>query len=201
MNIAVFVSGNGTNLQALIDAQSKGDLSEGCIKLVVCDKPGVFALERAKETGIKTFVLEPKDFDKREDFDKEILKVLEKEKIELIVLAGFMRLLSGCFIQEYKNKILNVHPSLLPSFKGVNGIRKAFEYGVKVTGVTVHFVSEKLDEGPIVLQEEVDIKEDETLISLEEKIHEVEHKLYPKAVKMFVDGKLTIDGRIIKVKK
>lgn len=201
MNIAVFVSGNGSNLQALINAQAKGELSSGEIKVVVCDKPGVFALDRAEKAGIKTVVLDSKEFDSRESFDKKIVNKLKSEGIELIVLAGFMRLLSGFFIKEYENKILNIHPSLLPSFKGVQGIKEAFEYGVKVTGVTVHFVNEELDAGPVILQEEVDVEEGDSLEMLEKRIHVVEHELYPIAVKMFIDGKLTIDGRKVNFNK
>lgn len=199
MNIAVFVSGSGTNLQALIDAEAKSLLGEGKITLVVSDKPEAFALKRAEEAGIKTFVLEAAGFSSREEYDKKIIEALKKEKIDLVVLAGFMRLLSPLFVDEYEGRILNIHPAILPSFKGTHGIRDAFSHGVKVTGVTVHFVNKELDDGPIILQEEVEIKEDDTEETLEERIHKVEHKLYPEAVRLFTEGKLKIEGRKVKV--
>jgi phosphoribosylglycinamide formyltransferase-1 len=195
MNIAVFVSGSGTNLQALIDAQEQGKLSSGKITLVVCDKAEAFALKRAEKAGIATYLLEASGYASREEYDKKITDKLKEENVDLIVLAGFMRILSDPFIESHIGKILNVHPAILPSFKGTHGIKDAFEYGVKVTGVTVHFVEKELDAGPVISQEEVRVEEDDTLDSLEEKIHAVEHKLYPEAVRLFVEGKLKIDGR------
>lgn len=198
MNIAVFVSGSGTNLQAIIDAVSRGEI-KAKIALVVSDNKDAHALERAKKSGIETFILNPKGFVSRQVYDKEIIKELEKRKIDLIVLAGFMRLVSDYFIEKYKNKVLNIHPALLPSFKGTHGIKEASEYGVKKTGVTVHFVDEHLDHGPIILQETVSVEDNDTLKTLEEKIHKVEHELYPKAIQLFVDGKLKIKGRKVKI--
>ena len=192
MNIAVFVSGNGTNLQAIIDAVSHGKINTK-IALVISDNKDAYALTRAKEASIETFVLSPKGFKTREDYDKEIIKELQKRNVELVVLAGFMRLVSPYFVKEYNNRIINIHPSLLPAFKGTHGIKDAFESGIKTTGVTVHFVDSELDHGPIILQEAVKISENDTLESLEKRIHEVEHRLYPKAIKMFVDGKIVIE--------
>lgn len=199
MNIAVFASGEGTNLQALIDSGERKELGKGKITLVVSDKPGAFALKRAEGKGIKTFVLEVRLFPSREEYDREIIKKLKEEKIDLIVLAGFMRLLSPFFVDEYEGRILNIHPALLPSFKGTHAIKDALLHGVKVTGVTVHFVNKELDDGPIMLQEEVGIKETDTEESLEERIHKVEHKLYPEAVKLFTEGKIKIEGRKVKI--
>ncbi|MGD2278891.1 MAG: phosphoribosylglycinamide formyltransferase [Candidatus Omnitrophota bacterium] len=201
MNIAVFASGNGTNLQALIDAAERGELAGARLVLVVSDNPGAFALERARKARIKTFVLEGGKFKSREEFDKIVIEELRKEKIELVVLAGFMRILSGRFISEYENRILNIHPALLPSFKGARGIKDAFDYGVKVTGVTVHFVNNELDAGPIILQDCVEIDKEDTLDSLEEKIHKAEHKLYPEAVRLFSRGRLRVEGRKVIIKK
>lgn len=199
MNIAVFVSGNGTNLQAIIEAVSSGELK--CkLSVIVSDNKDAYALTRAEKAGIDRVILDPKKFKTREDFDREAIKELEKRKIDLVILAGFMRLLSDSFIKKYKNRIMNIHPALLPSFKGTHGIKDAFEYGAKVTGVTVHFVDEKLDNGPIILQEAVELKENESMEGLEEKMHQLEHKLYPKAIKLFLDGKLDIAGRKVKVK-
>jgi len=188
MNIAVFTSGNGTNLQAIIDAVSSGAINAK-IALVVSDNKDAYALRRAKKAGIQTFVLSHKEFASREAYDREIIKELEKKKIALVALAGFMRLLSPYFVKKYKNRILNIHPSLLPLFKGTQGIKDAFESGAKKTGVTVHFVDEELDHGPVILQEAVNIEKNDTLDTLEEKIHKVEHKLYPKAIQLVMEEK------------
>ena len=199
MNIAVFVSGNGSNLQALIDAGARGELADGKIVLVVSDKPDAYALERALKAGIKTFVLESSGFSSREEYDKEIMKELEKEQIELIVLAGFMRILSENFVDSYEGRIMNIHPALLPSFKGTHSIKDAFEYGVKITGVTVHFVDKGLDSGPVILQTCVAVDEEDTMETLEEKIHKEEHKLYPEAVRLFAQNRLKINGRSVSI--
>jgi len=194
MNIAVLCSGNGTNLQAIIDSVKAGYIPAK-IELVISDKKEAFALSRAKRAGIETIALDKKDYKSREEFDKEIIKHLKKSNVELVVLAGFMRLLSPYFIKEYKDKIINIHPALLPSFKGTHGVKDALDSGVKVTGVTVHFVDEHLDNGPIILQRYVDIRDDDTEETLLERIHKEEHKIYPEAIKLFVEGKLKIEGR------
>jgi len=200
MNIAVFCSGKGTNLQAIIEAVKRGEIKAD-LSLVVSDNPSAYALERAKTAGIETVVIEPKNFSTREDFEKEIIKHLERKKIDLICLAGFMRILSPSFVQKYKNRILNIHPALLPSFKGTHGVRDALEYGVKITGPTVHFVDEKMDHGPIILQSAVEVKDDDTEETLAERIHKEEHKIYPLAIKLFVEGKLKIEGRRVRILK
>jgi len=187
VNIAVFVSGNGSNLQAIIDAVERREI-KCVIALVVSDKKDAHALTRARNAGIETFVLDPAGFSSREEYDKAIIKELECRGVQLVVLAGFMRLLSAYFVKKYKGRIINIHPALLPSFKGTHGIRDAFNAGVKVTGVTVHFVDEELDHGPIIAQEAVRIQDD-TLESLEEKVHRVEHRLYPKVIKALVEKK------------
>lgn len=198
MKIAIFCSGSGTNLQAIIDARKRGDLTAD-IALVVSDTPGCLALNRAERSGIKRLVVERKDYATSAEFEKTILKELKKEKIGLIVLAGYMRLLSGDFIKQYEYKILNIHPALLPSFKGTHGIKDAFEYGVKVTGPTVHFVTEDMDAGPIILQVPVIVTEDDTEETLTRAIHREEHKIYPRAIQLFVDGRLKIEGRKVKI--
>lgn len=199
MNIAVLCSGSGTNLQAIIDKVVSGYINAK-IALVLSDKKDAFALERAKKAGIETVVLDPKDYKTREEFDKEVIRNLKKRNVELVVLAGFMRLLSPYFIAEYKNRIMNVHPALLPSFKGSHGIKDALDHGVKVTGVTVHFVDEHLDNGPIILQRCVEIKSGDTEESLLERVHKEEHKIYPEAVKLFAEGRLKIEGRRVVIK-
>jgi phosphoribosylglycinamide formyltransferase-1 len=190
MNFAVLASGNGSNLQAIIDAKKKGKI-KGELKLVISDKPDAMALTRARKAGIKTVAfVNPKDFPSREDFDRELVAILKKEKIGLVVLAGFMRILSPVFIKAFRNKIINVHPALLPAFKGAHAIKDAFEYGVKATGVTVHFVDEEVDHGKIIAQGAVEVKPEDTLDSLAKKIHKIEHILYPKVVDLFLRGKL-----------
>lgn len=196
--IAVFASGFGSNLQALIDYNNKHGLN-GDIVLVFSNNKDAFALERAKKNKIKAVFMDPARYSSREQYDSEIIEMLEEEKIDLAVLAGYMFLLSQEFVDRFKNKILNIHPALLPSFKGTHGIKDAYRYGVKVTGVTVHFVDGGLDSGPIILQEAVDIDPDDSVEELEEKIHKVEHKIYPEAVKYFCEGRLEIDGKKVKI--
>ena len=195
---AVFASGQGTNLQAMIDAVKAGEIKAE-LGLVFSDKANAFALKRAEEAGIKTLFLNPKDYASKQSFEREIVMQLKNEKIDFIVLAGYMRILTPFFIRTFPQKVLNVHPSLLPSFKGAEGIKDAFTYGAKVTGVTVHIVDEKLDHGPIIMQESFKIAEDETLETLTEKIHKVEHRIYPKSVALFADGRLKIKGRRVHI--
>lgn len=198
MNIAVLCSGNGTNLQAIVDAVRSGYI-QAKIALVASDNRKAFALTRAKDAGIETLVLNPREFKTREAFDREVVKNLKKKNVGLVVLAGFMRLLSPYFVREYKNKIINIHPALLPSFKGTHGIKDALEYGVKVTGPTVHFVDDKLDHGAIILQKSVEVKDGDTEESLLERVHEAEHKIYPEAVRLFAEGRIKIKGRKVRV--
>jgi phosphoribosylglycinamide formyltransferase-1 len=199
MNIAVFASGRGTNLAAIIRAVKKGKIKAN-LSLLVCDNPSAKAIGRAKRAGIKVALVKREDFATKKDFEDKIIQHLAENNIDLIVLAGFMRILGPDLVSRYKNRILNIHPAILPSFKGTEGIKDAFDYGAKVTGVTVHFVDEKMDHGPIVLQEAVKIEEDDTLESLEAKIHMVEHRLYPEAIRLFTEGKLKIEGRKVKIK-
>ncbi len=198
MRIAVFCSGSGTNLQAIIDAKARGDI-KGDLALIVSDVPTCFALKRAAKASVKTFVIDKKDFKSKKEFEEAILQELKKQKIDLVVLAGYMRLLSKDFIQQYKNRILNIHPALLPSFKGMRGIKDAFECGAKVTGPTVHFVTEDMDAGPIILQSAVSVLEDDTEETLSEAIHKEEHKIYPRAIQLFIEGRLKIEGRRVRI--
>jgi len=197
-NIAVFASGNGSNLQAIINAQKKGYI-KAKIALLVCDNPGAFALSRANQAKIPIALLAPNDFSSRLAYEQCLVKILKKFKIDLIVLAGFMRMLSPYFVKSFKNKIINIHPALLPAFKGTQGIKDALNYGVKITGVTVHFVDEKMDHGAIILQQEVTIKSSDTEKSLAARIHAVEHRIYPQACKLFLGKRLKISGRRVKI--
>ena len=189
MNIAVFASGRGSNFSAIARAVKNGKI-KAILALLVCDNPKAKVLAKAKRQGVKIVLVKEEDFANKKDFEEKIIQHLKEENIELIVLAGFMRLLSPEFISQYKNKILNIHPALLPSFKGTAGIKDAFDYGVKITGVTVHFVDEEMDHGSIILQQAMKIEEDDTLETLEAKIHKIEHKLYPQAIQLFIEGRL-----------
>ena len=198
MKFAVFVSGNGSNLQAIIDAVKSGDIKAE-LALVFSDRRTAYALKRATEAGIKTLSLVRKDYATPQSYERDIVISLKEEGIDFIVFAGFMKVLSSFFIKIYPNGILNVHPSLLPAFKGARGIKDTFTYGTKVAGVTIHFVDDKMDHGPIILQQAFRVDKKETFKSLEARIHKVEHQIYPKAIALFVDGRLKITGRKVQV--
>ncbi len=200
MNFAVFVSGNGSNLQALINAARKGKI-KATLKVVFSDKADAFALERARKAKVPCAAhLSPKDFSSREDFDRAVVRLLKREKVDFVVLAGYMRILSPGFIRAFKNRVLNIHPALLPSFKGAHAIRDAFIYGAKMTGVTVHIVDEEVDHGPIIAQAAVEIRPSDTLASLEAKIHKIEHRIYPQVVDLFAKGKVKVEGRAVMIR-
>jgi len=199
INIGVLVSGRGTNLQAIIEAIEEGKIA-GEIKVVMSDNPDAYALKRAQQYHIATRYIDFKEFKNREDYDKEIIKTLKEKKINLVVLAGYMRILSPYFIRTYKNKIINIHPALLPSFPGLHAQRQTLEYGAKVSGCTVHFVDEGVDSGPIILQKAVEVSDDDTEESLAEKILKEEHQIYPQAIQLFSEGKLMIKGRKVFIK-
>ncbi|MFC1658847.1 phosphoribosylglycinamide formyltransferase [Candidatus Omnitrophota bacterium] len=195
MNIAIFASGRGTNFSAIVRAAKKGKIPGADISLLVCDNPKAPVIAKARRAGVEVFLIKRNDFASKSDFEKAIIQRLNQAGIDLIILAGFMRILGPDLIQAFKFKILNIHPALLPSFKGAHGIKDAFDYGVKVTGVTVHFVDEEMDHGPIILQAAVKRDPKDTMESLESKIHKVEHKIYPEAVRLFVEGRLRMEGR------
>lgn len=201
-NIVVLVSGGGTNLQALIDAEKSGIIKGGKITCVISSKEGVYALERAKNSNIPTRVIPRKQFSDSLSYSKAILEALNEEKADLVVLAGFMTILDECVTKEYAYKIINVHPALIPSFcgEGFYGLKvheAALEYGVKVSGATIHFVNEKADAGAIILQGTVDVLPEDTPEILQKRIMEnVEWKLLPKAVSLFCQDKIIIrDGK------
>lgn len=198
LRFAVFASGEGTNLQAIMDAVKEGVI-QAQLALVFSDRHNARALKRAEAAGIKTLCLERKDYATPQSYDRHIIIYLKEEKIDFIVLAGYMRILTPFFVKEYHQNILNIHPSLLPAFKGTQAIKDTFTYGCKAAGVTVHFADEKMDHGPIILQEAFKVSEKDTLESLEERIHQIEHKLYPKAVSLFVEGRLKIRGRKVHI--
>lgn len=205
--IAVLVSGGGTNLQALIDAQERGDIINGRIAAVIASKPGVFALERAKRAGIPGYVVARRDYPDSRAMTAALVDKLKELNIDLVVLAGFMVILTEEMVRAYPNAILNVHPALIPSFcgEGYYGLHvheKALEYGVKLSGATVHFVSEECDGGPIVLQRAVEVRENDTPETLQRRIMEqAEWVILPRAVSLFCQGRLKVEGRTVRILK
>ena len=199
VNIGVLASGRGTNLQAIIEAIKKGKI-EGKIGIVISDNRNAFALKRAEQNNIEIRYINFKSFKNREDYDKKIVEYLKEKDVELVVLAGYMRILSPYFIRTYKNKIMNIHPALLPSFPGLHAQKQTVEYGAKVSGCTVHFVDEGVDSGPIILQKAVEVRDDDTEESLAEKILKEEHQIYPRAIQLFSEGRLIIKGRRVFIK-
>ena len=203
LNIAVLVSGGGTNLQALLDAQAAGEIHGGRIALVLASKPGVYALERAQRAGVPSGVIVRREFPTQEAYDDALLARLAEAKIDLVVLAGFLTIVSERVVARYENRILNVHPSLIPSFcgEGFYGLRvheEALRRGVKVTGATVHFVNNVCDGGPIVLQKAVAVEEGDTPETLQRRVMEqAEWKLLPRAVSLFCEGRLTVENGIV----
>ncbi len=187
----MFVSGSGTNLQAIIDA----GIPTVEIVLVLSNNPGAYALERAKKHGIPAEAADHKNFPGRKEYDEHVLKLLEPYGVDLIALAGFMRILTPRFVRAYKNRIINIHPALLPSFPGMHAAKQALESGVKFTGCTVHFVDEGVDSGPIILQAVVPVRDDDDEESLLERIHKEEHRIYPEALKLIASGKFKIEGK------
>ncbi|MBO5168623.1 MAG: phosphoribosylglycinamide formyltransferase [Phascolarctobacterium sp.] len=194
----VLVSGRGSNLQAVLDRIADGYLPLE-IGVVISDKADAYALERAANVGIKTVVVARKECASKEEFEDKIHAALVEAGCELVVLAGFMRILSGNFVSKWHNKIINIHPALLPSFPGLDGQGQALEYGVKFTGCTVHFVDEGTDTGPIILQKVVPVLDDDTHDTLAARILEQEHKAMPEALKLWAEGKLVIEGRKVKI--
>ncbi|AKB37808.1 Phosphoribosylglycinamide formyltransferase [Methanosarcina siciliae C2J] len=194
VKIAVLVSGRGSNLQAIIDSIEKGYIKNAAVNVVISNKADAYALERAEKHGISAVFLDPEGLD-RAGYDREILKILKQHDTDLLLLAGYFRLLGSELIEAYRHRILNIHPSLLPAFKGLHAQKQAFEYGVKVAGCTVHFVDEGLDSGPIIIQKCVPVLPGDTEETLTARILEQEHIIYPEAVRLFVEGKLKVEGR------
>ncbi|MGV9170830.1 MAG: phosphoribosylglycinamide formyltransferase [Promethearchaeia archaeon] len=198
--IGVLISGRGTNLQALIDAERRGDF-DGQIAIVISNKSKAEGLKRADRAGIKTRIITKKEYPVREEHDRAVIQVLKEHDVDLVVLAGYMRILSPFFCQEYKHRMINVHPSLLPAFKGVKAQWQAVEYGVKVSGCTTHFVEPDVDAGAIILQSPVKVRQNDTGKTLAARILPEEHRILVESVKLFCANRLTADGRIVKIKE
>jgi phosphoribosylglycinamide formyltransferase 1 len=199
IRVGVLASGRGTDFQSLVDARKHGDLDVD-LAILVCNVPGAPVLDRAKAAGVPAVVVDHRSFGgNREAFERENLKVLKRERVDLVVFAGFMRLVSSRFVSEFPNRILNIHPSLLPSFPGAHAQRDALAAGVKVSGCTVHFVDASVDGGPIVLQKAVPVREDDTEESLAARILEQEHIFLPIAVRLFAEGRLAVTDRRVTI--
>jgi phosphoribosylglycinamide formyltransferase-1 len=199
INVGVLASGRGTDFQSLIDAVERGDLDVH-LAVLVCNVPGAPVIERAKRHGVPYAVVDHKPFGKdRVAFEREVVKVLEAHDVDLVVFAGFMRLVTSYFIDRYRHRIMNIHPSLLPAFPGAHAHRDALAHGVKVTGCTIHFVDESVDGGPIILQKAVEVRDDDTVETLEKRVLAEEHVLLPLAVRLFAEGRLSVDGRRVRI--
>ncbi|MBQ9478290.1 MAG: phosphoribosylglycinamide formyltransferase [Selenomonadaceae bacterium] len=198
LKLGVLCSGRGTDLQSIIDAIADGKL-DAQIALVLTDKPNVMALERAARAGIKNLCIDRKSFEDQLSFEAKILNELRAAEVDLVILAGFMRILSPTFVRAYKDRIMNIHPSLLPAFPGAHAHRDVLAYGVKVSGCTVHFVDEGTDSGPIILQAAVKVWEDDDEESLAARVLEQEHIIYPLAIQLYAQGRLSIEGRRVKI--
>ena len=202
LRLGVLASGRGSNLQAIIDAVERGGLPAE-VAVVISNKKDAHALERARRHGLPDVFVEPKPFaarsDSREAYDRAILDVLRKHNVELVLLAGYMKIVTGVLIDAYRNRMMNIHPSLLPSFPGLDVQKKALEWGVKVAGCTVHFVTEGVDEGPIIIQAAVPVLDADTVETLSARILTEEHKIYPKAVRLYTEGRLRVEGRRVRI--
>ncbi len=196
--LGVLCSGRGTDLQSIIDAIDRGEV-EAEIAVVLTDKPEAFALERAKKAGIKAVCVNRKQYDGRESFEKALIAELEEAGVTLVVLAGFMRILTPVFVHHFAGRIMNIHPALLPSFPGAHAHRDVLAYGVKVSGCTVHFVDEGTDSGPIILQAAVPVLAGDTEETLGARVLEQEHIIYPQAIQLYCEGRLQVEGRQVRI--
>jgi phosphoribosylglycinamide formyltransferase-1 len=194
LRIGVLASGRGSNFQSIIDAVEAGRVKAE-LRVLVTDNPGAFAVERAKKHGIEHIIMRPKQFTSKDDYFGAIAKELKSRNVGLVVLAGFMRVVGKPLVDAYRNRIMNIHPALLPSFAGLHGQQQAHDYGVKISGCTVHFVDEGMDTGPIIIQAAVPIRDDDTEETLSERILKFEHKIYPEAIRLFSEGRLRVVGR------
>jgi len=199
VDIGILVSGSGSNFQSIINQVENGVL-DAVIKVVISNNPDAYALERAKKHNIPAVVINHNDFKDRERFDQKMIDVLKSYSVELVVMAGFMRLLTPLFIKTFPMKIMNIHPAILPSFQGIHAQERAFDYGVKFSGCTVHFADEGVDTGSIIIQSIVPVYDDDTADTLQERILKEEHRIFPQAIQLYAEGKLEIVGRKVHVK-
>jgi phosphoribosylglycinamide formyltransferase-1 len=200
IRVAVFASGSGSNFQRIIDLTQQGKLNI-TLSLLVCDKATAGAIERANKAGIPTYVFSPKNYASREAYEAEIVAELHRLDIDLIVLAGYMRLITNVLVDPFYGRMINIHPALLPAFPGAHGIEDAFNAGVSETGCTVHFVDNGMDTGPIIAQQKIEVKPDDTLETLSERMHKAEHQLYPEVIDWISKGYVKLDGRNVTVER
>ncbi len=198
LRVGVLASGRGSNFQSIIDAVEAGRIRAD-LKVLITDNPGAFAVERAKRHGIEHLLMRPKQFASKDDYFEAIAKELKNRDVGLVVLAGFMRIIGKPLVDAYRNRIMNIHPALLPSFPGLHGQQQANDYGVKISGCTVHFVDEGMDTGPIIIQAAVAARDDDTEETLSDRILKFEHKIYPEAIRLFSEGRLKVVGRKVAI--
>jgi phosphoribosylglycinamide formyltransferase-1 len=199
MKIAVLASGEGTNAKALIDASKQGDLSPGDVVALISDRHDAGALRLARDAGVDAAFIDPAPYDSRSSYGEVLLEALVDREVDLLCLAGFMRILGSNVIRGFPDRILNVHPALLPAFPGARAVREALQWGVKVTGATVHFADEEIDNGPIIIQEAVEVLPDDDEKSLHGRIKTVEHRIYPYATSLVCAGRIRVDGRKVMI--
>jgi len=199
VNVGVLVSGSGTNLQAILDAQTRGELGRARVVVVVSNVAGVRALERANAAGVATVVLSHKEYASRQAFDEALVATLRQHGVELVALAGFMRLLTPAFLGAFPQRVVNIHPALLPAFPGIHAQKQALDYGARVTGCTVHFVDEGCDTGPIIAQATVPVLDGDDEAALTARILAEEHRLYPAAIRAIAEGRVQVTGRRVTI--
>lgn len=199
LKLGILISGNGSNLQSIIDHIEKESL-KAIIKIVISNNPDAYGITRAKKYGIPVVVLKNGNFKNKEEFDLELIRILKNNSVDLVILAGFMRIITPTLLKAFPHKIMNIHPALLPSFPGIHGQKQALEYGVKLSGCTVHFVDEGVDTGPIIIQSAVQVFDDDTEETLAARILKEEHRIYPQAIQLFAEGKIEIKGRKVWIK-
>lgn len=198
LNLGVLASGRGSNFQAIIDEIESGRL-KATIKVLIVDNPDAYAIERAKRHSIEYLYLNPKDYGSKDEYFSAIAEELKKREVELVILAGFMRIVRRPLIEAYRNRIMNIHPALLPSFPGLHGQRQAVEYGVRISGCTVHFVDEGMDTGPVIIQAAVPVSPYDSEETLSERILRLEHKIFPEAIRLYAEGRLKITDRRVMI--
>lgn len=198
LSIGVLASGRGSNFQAIIDAIEAGTL-QASVRLLIVDNPDAYAMERAKKHAIPYLFLNPRDFSSKDDFFIKIADELRARGIELVILAGFMRIVRKPLIDAFPSRIMNIHPALLPSFPGLHGQKQAVDYGVKMSGCTVHFVDEGMDTGPVIIQAAVPVSPEDTEETLSERILKLEHRIFPEAIRLYAEGRIRIEGRVVKI--
>ncbi|NOZ68473.1 MAG: phosphoribosylglycinamide formyltransferase [Deferribacteres bacterium] len=194
LTLGVLASGRGSNFQSIIDSIESGALNAR-IAVLITDNPGAYALERAAKHNIEALIIRPRDFPDKDAYYSHIAGELGKRGVELVILAGFMRVVGKALIEKYPNRIMNIHPALLPSFPGLHGQKQAVDYGVKISGCTVHFVDEGVDTGPVIIQAAVPVYHDDTEETLSERILREEHRIFPEAIRLYAEGRISVEGR------